>query len=1820
MDKAMMAMSLEEEDVPFEMPALPEYSSCERNTLSLVGRLLNPDCQVMKHLIRDMPRKWQKKDKVRGIALSSEKFQFIFNSKYDLDDVLEKGLHTYNEWALAVERWVEHPPDNYLMFVPIWVQIWRLPINFYTTPAITALADLIGQVKVVEFDPDKPQILEYVRALVIFDVSRPLRRAKVVNLPHGETTKVHFEYERVQKRCYECQRLTHEREACPLFLMKLQEKADARKKGQPVAKEIKAPFLKESDVLFGILEENQVGINPLTGRQRIAPEVLDGMRQYLNVSMEDERLIRIDRIKKSLKEVESDPILAKSYLQLEPPPLVVKPSVCPKGIVFSYEDGEGSVLPSRLSSGKSVMKADQRQLGIGDLNLVAWEDRNPSYAPMEFLCLAQPSQDISTVYRIGSSGASSSGNIQKNTKQRKRPSKITRKLKAAASKNPKEAVNIKEGLGRSQDLAIPRLEEMRKKHFPEMLFLMETMNGRDVLVDIQEWLGYDRVYTVEPIGKCGGLALFWKSSIKLDFLFFDKNLLDVQAQFGASNFFLSCVYGDPDSSKRSNIWERISRLGVGRRERWCMIGDFNAILHNGEKIGGPRRSDSCFKPFSEMLSACDMMELPSSGNKFTWAGRRGDHWIQCRLDRAFGNKAWFEQFPVSNQAFLDMRGSDHRPVFVSLLASQDSYRGQFRFDKRFLHKPGVKDAILKAWSTGGASQFFKVSHRLRCCRKSLSAWKRNNNLNSHDKIKRLEEALEKLQSERWPDRNWLFRLKKDLAEAYREEESFWKQRSRQKWLRSGNRNSKYFHASVKGNRSRKRIEKLKDAIGVFQFSEAAKGEVASNYFENLFKSSNPPSFNDWFEGFLPKVTDEMNVRLIARVSKEEIREAAFSVKASSAPGADGMSALFFQQYWYIVGDQVTKEIQAFFANGSFPPEWNYTHLCLIPKIHHPTDMSDLRPISLCSVLYKIVSKILVRRLKPILPQIVSVNQSAFVSERQITDNILVAHELVHSLRTNPSISSEFMVVKSDMSKAYDRVEWSYLRSLLLALGFHRVWTDWIMVCVSSVTYSVLINDHPYGMITPQRGIRQGDPLSPFLFVLCTEGLTHMLNVAQRRGSLHGIKFSEDGPEIHHLLFADDSLFMCKASKDQGHVLQKILNEYGAVTGQSVNLSKSAITFGSRVDPVTKLELQNILGILTEGGTGSYLGLPECFSGSKVELLGYIKDRLKEKLAGWSTRFLSQGGKEVLLKSVALAMPVFAMSCFKLPKTTCDNLASAMADFWWSVGNKSGKIHWQSWEKLCLPKDLGGLGFRDIQGFNQALLAKQAWRILHEPSCLFAQLMKSRYFESSDFLDASLGTRPSFAWRSILHGRDLLNQGILKKVGNGKSMRVWIDPWIEDDGWRAPLRRNNFFNPDLRVSELLNRQTRSWDMQILQEHFLPDDIERILKIKPAMRYDDFFAWRYNKGGNFSVKSAYWLASQSINIQGRFEAAAAPSTNGLKHQVWDLPTDPKLKIFLWKALSAALPVAGALAKRGLNLNSKCQICGMDEEETTNHILFSCSLSRQIWALSDYPGPEFGFQNGSIFSNIHHLLDNRSNLKWPALLRTSFPWILWRIWTNRNLTLFEGKSFSALETVEKIREEVNEWMEAQKVESEDEEPSVVVVARDGPQVNILAAGVWRPPDVGWLKCNIGVAWSRRNRIAGGAWVVRDEKGVVLLHSRKGFLNVCSKMDAQFEILMWCIESMRSHNLGRVMFVLQADELVGAVNRPMAWPSFYFHSSEVRELLKGIIEWKLSKESVLANRGASLIAQTVTSDLRLHSYVASGHPSWLNRLFEDERALASF
>ncbi|CAA7050320.1 unnamed protein product, partial [Microthlaspi erraticum] len=347
----------------------------------------------------------------------------------------------------------------------------------------------------------------------------------------------------------------------------------------------------------------------------------------------------------------------------------------------------------------------------------------------------------------------------------------------------------------------------------------------------------------------------------------------------------------------------------------------------------------------------------------------------------------------------------------------------------------------------------------------------------------------------------------------------------------------------------------------------------------------------------------------------------------------------------------------------------------------------------------------------------------------------------------------------------------------LKLGFASSWVQWIMLCISSVSYQVLINGEAKGKIIPSRGLRQGYPLSPFLFIILTEALIAQIQGAEEEGRITGLRIARSCPPISHLLFADDSLFFCKADVLQCGELFKIIKCYGVASGQQLNTAKSSIFFGSKVPQATRVELKRTLGITKEGGMGTYLGLPEKISGSKKQVFAFVQDRLSKRINSWSARLLSRGGKEVLIKSVAQALPTYVMSCFLLPQDIIKKLQSAISNFWWSNKQNSRGLHWIAWDKICIPIEKGGLGFRDLQLFNLALLAKQLWRLLYYPSSLLARILKSRYYRNTSPLEVEKSNAPSFRWRSIMAAKDLLQKGLRRTIGTGETTLVWRDQWI-----------------------------------------------------------------------------------------------------------------------------------------------------------------------------------------------------------------------------------------------------------------------------------------------------------------------------------------------------------------------------------------------------------------------------------------------------------
>lgn len=264
---------------------------------------------------------------------------------------------------------------------------------------------------------------------------------------------------------------------------------------------------------------------------------------------------------------------------------------------------------------------------------------------------------------------------------------------------------------------------------------------------------------------------------------------------------------------------------------------------------------------------------------------------------------------------------------------------------------------------------------------------------------------------------------------------------------------------------------------------------------------------------------------------------------------------FYQKFWHIVGNDISIAFLDCISNCAFPAALNDTSIVLIPKKTQPERLADVRPIALCNVLYKIIAKMLANRMKVILGSPISEAQSAFVPGRAITDNILISEELVHYLKQKRQGKEGVAALKIDMSKAYDRIEWGFLKAIMLRMGFAADgWT--------TVNYKIIHEGIEVGPIVPSRGLRQGDPLSPYLFIICAESLSSLIHHHEQAGLLHGATVARGTPSITHIFFADDCFLFFKATDQKACLMKNILIMYGSASGQIVNYSKSSISFSA----------------------------------------------------------------------------------------------------------------------------------------------------------------------------------------------------------------------------------------------------------------------------------------------------------------------------------------------------------------------------------------------------------------------------------------------------------------------------------------------------------------------------------------------------------------------------------------------------------------------------------------------------------------------------------
>jgi hypothetical protein len=1027
--------------------------------------------------------------------------------------------------------------------------------------------------------------------------------------------------------------------------------------------------------------------------------------------------------------------------------------------------------------------------------------------------------------------------------------------------------------GLTRASAIRSLRGNIRLHSPDILFMSETKTLIPHATVILNRLGFFLMSHAPPTGSKGGLLLAWRHGVDLDCFSVSDNTIYAWCYSDPPNkpWLLTCIYGPPERKNKPRFWDSLLAEANNYFGPWMCIGDFNRILSQSEKYGGTPFACSSRDSFYSFLDSFGMVDLGFSGNPFTWSNKRQNHHlIKERLDRGIANSQWVHLFPHFAVKHLPAQSSDHNPILLNTTHSDLSLPRPFRFEEFWTFDASCNDVISSAWVNNfhGSSAFI-LSKKLKATKSALKVWNSNHfgkiQKNIVSTLRQLDCIQQSPPSSTSSEQEAL--LQKHLDDLLIQEESLWRNKSREIWLTCKDLNTRFFHTSTIIKRRRNAIDFLKLPSGEWTSERQVIGNCFTSHFKTVFSSSTPTLDDDLLSLFDNCISPKINESLCALPTEHEIFSVLNSIGSAKSPGPDGFTALFYKQYWSIVREVVLSSIWDFFDNNRLLREQNHTFIALIPKQLGASLVNQFCPISLCNIIYKIISKILANRFKAQLHRFISPYQSAFVPSRNIQDNSIMAHELFNVINSKRGRGG-LMAVKIDMEKAFDRMEWSFILAILSKLGFHPTWINWARICISSLSFSVLINGSPFGLFAPERGLRQGDPLSPFLFILGTEVLSRLLIRKESQALLRGIKISRSYAPISHLLFADDLILFAKATSEEANTLKSCLELYSRWSGQSINISKSSIHFSKNTATSTANSISGIFPFKRAPIFSKHLGLPLSIGKSKSAAFRDILEKVSGKIEGWRAKTLSQAGRTVLIKSVAATIPSYAMSTFLLPTSFSSELDRIFKKIWWGFPkDKSKNLSLKSWSSICLPKEEGGLGFRRMHEFNLSLITKLSWKLLSNTKCLWVNQLQKKYIKYGNFISSPNPPSASWLWKGIQKIKPFISAAACLKVSTCSSSSVWFSNWVPSipSFKPSPKYPSNRNMQSLQIRDLIDPVSVHWKAPAVNSLFDSASAQEILKTRILTAPDPTYLWTPSSSGRFSVSSAYkFITSSDTNL--------------------------------------------------------------------------------------------------------------------------------------------------------------------------------------------------------------------------------------------------------------------------------------------------------------------------------------------------------------------
>lgn len=589
----------------------------------------------------------------------------------------------------------------------------------------------------------------------------------------------------------------------------------------------------------------------------------------------------------------------------------------------------------------------------------------------------------------------------------------------------------------------------------------------------------------------------------------------------AQNLVFTGVYGPTSPAMRSDFFRELEDHKPNTNSPWIVCGDFNLTLHHGER--NSQTTDWRWPlQFAHVLADLGLQDMQLRGRKFTWSNSRYRP-SMAKLDRFFISADWAMWLPNSTQRTLPNSSSDHCPV-VYTAATNFSRSKIFRFENYLLRLDDFKLFVETKWLGRPVAQNpIQLQNKIFLIQKDIQNWVKHN----VGKVKQQMKICRDFMA--WVDESQERRLLTDLEKRVKAlikkrysdlsvlEEDIWRQRAKLRWEIHGDKSTKFFHAYASAKKARNMIGGIEQR-GRLHTNQRDKARIFREFYMDLMgKQEQVQTVANWSELYpIRKDLDDLS----NDITEEEIKMVITSWPNNKAPGPDGLTGEFYKAFMHALLPDLKKVIHTVTTQPVSLAPLNSSYITLLPKTENPTKPQDFRPISLIHSVQKIVSKVLANRLQGKIGQLVHESQTGFIKGRHITEGFVYAQEMLHYSRKN---KIPLAIFKADIHKAFDTLGWEFLARVMRELGFNQKWITWIINLVLNGSSQILIDGLLGKKINLQRGVRQGDPLSPFLFIMAMDFVPRWIVKLTSSGALR-MPISNMNP---CLLYADDALFFVK---------------------------------------------------------------------------------------------------------------------------------------------------------------------------------------------------------------------------------------------------------------------------------------------------------------------------------------------------------------------------------------------------------------------------------------------------------------------------------------------------------------------------------------------------------------------------------------------------------------------------------------------------------------------------------------------------------------------